>query len=331
MLLLTRADVSRLLDPGRCIAAVERALLALGRGECAAPGAIGHRTGDGGFHVKVASLRGGDGGRGGRRYFAAKVNGNFFGIAERGLPRSQGVIVLCDADDGSPLAVMDSIEITARRTAAASAVAARHLARADAATLTIAGCGVQGRAHAEAMSHVLAPRRILAYDSSPDVARDFARHVSAQLHVEVEPVESLHDAARRADIVVTCTPSREPILRLGDLRPGTFVAAVGADAEDKQEVDPALLAASAVVVDSLDQCAAFGDLHHAIAAGAMTPDAVRGDLASVVAGTVMGRRSDREVVVFDSTGIAIEDVASAALVYERALDTGAGSRVELGS
>jgi len=325
VLLLCRSDVARLLDPASCIAAVERAFAELGAGRAPAPGALGHPAVGGGFHVKVASLRLD------QPYFAAKSNGNFFGNPSRGLPRIQGVIVLADAGTGTPLAVMDSIEITALRTAATTAVAAKHLARPDSSVIALVGCGVQGRVHARSLRHVLPLRRVLAVDEDGEVARRFAADMTSELGMDVEPVSRLAAATRAADVVVTCTPARKPILRRADVRDGAFIAAVGADAEDKQEIDPDLFTSSAIVVDAMDQCAAFGDLHHALASGAVMRDDVRGDLAAVVARRIEGRRTDAEVVLFDSTGVAIEDVAAAAVVYERALATGAGLAIDLAS
>ncbi len=135
-------------------------------------------------------------------------------------------------------------------------------------------------------------------------------------------------AVRTSDIVVTCTSSREPILEVGDVAPGAFVAAVGADNPEKQEIAPTLLAVSRVVVDVLDQAATMGDLHHAIAAGVMTRDGVT-ELGQIVAGGAAGRRSPDEVIVFDSTGMALQDVAAAAAVYERARAKGRGTVVQL--
>jgi ornithine cyclodeaminase/alanine dehydrogenase-like protein (mu-crystallin family) len=128
---------------------------------------------------------------------------------------------------------------------------------------------------------------------------------------------SLRDAISASEIVVTCTPSQRALLHVGDVRRGTFVAAIGADNDHKQEIDPELLAASVVVVDDLEQCARIGDLHHALAAGVMRESDVRGALDQAIAGTRPGRLADDEIIVFDSTGLAIEDVAAAALVYER--------------
>jgi ornithine cyclodeaminase/alanine dehydrogenase-like protein (mu-crystallin family) len=240
------------------------------------------------------------------------------------------VIALFDADRGELLALLDSIEITSRRTAAATAVAAKHLARADAAVATIVGCGEQGRSQLRALCCVRPIRAARAVDADAARAAAYAGEMSRELGVDVTPASDVRAAARECDVCVTCTPSRRPLLDVGDVSPGTFVAAVGADAPEKQEIAPALLATSAVVVDVLAQCAAFGDLHHAIEAGLMRREDVRAELAAIVAGEAAGRRSDDEVVIFDSTGTALQDVAAAALVYERALAAGAGMRVALG-
>jgi len=258
----------------------------------------------GAFHIKAAIA-------GGR--FAAKINANFFDA----VPRIKGVVLLADASDGTPLAVMDSIEITILRTGAATAVAAKFLARADARTALICGCGLQGRIQAQALGRVLPIERFFALDANRGRAEAFAREIGAVV------VERVVDA----DVVVTCTPSRAPFL--ARVAPGTFIAAVGADSEEKSELAPALLASSKVVTDVTEQCAAIGDLHHAIAAGAMTRGGVHAELGEIVAGRKPGRERDDEVIVFDSTGMALQDVAAASIVYDRAVERGAGVRVAL--
>jgi len=327
-LVLARRDVLALLDPDRCADAVEAALRAHAEGRTLPPGVLATPAADGGFHVKAAGLRVG----GGRAYYAAKVNANFpHNPARRALPTIQGVVALLDADDGAVLALLDSGAITALRTAGATAVAARHLARADARSVAVIGCGAQGHAQLRALARVRPVAHVRAHDRDPAAARAFADAMTRELGVPVEPAPDPRAAAARADVVVTCTTSCRALLDAGDVAPGAFVAAVGADAPEKQELAPALLAASAVVVDVLEQCAAIGDLHHALAAGVVRREDVRAELADVVSGRVRGRRSDDEVVVFDSTGTALEDVAAAAVVYERARALGRGVEIPLGS
>jgi alanine dehydrogenase len=324
-LVLTRRDVQRRLGWDDCIAAVEAAFRLHAEGRSLKPGVLAVPAPDGGFHIKAAGLELG------RLYFAAKTNANFPENPKRhGLPAIQGVIVLCDAGDGRPLAVMDSMEVTLRRTAAATAVAAKWLARPESQTAALCGCGEQARAQLRALARVLPLRRAWAFDLDPDAARAYAREMSAELGFEVTPAADLAEAVGRSDVCVTCTPSRRPFLRKEHVRAGTFVAAVGADAAHKQEVAPELMAAGRVVVDVLDQCATIGDLHHALAAGAMTREAVHAELSDVVAGRKPGRGTADEITIFDSTGTALQDVAAAVVVYERSLADGAGLAVALG-
>jgi len=325
-LVLTRLDVQQLLGWDECIAAVDNAFRLHAAGRSLSPGVLAVLAPDGGFHIKAAGLDLG------RLYFAAKINANFSDNPRRhGLPAIQGVIVLCDANDGRPLALMDSIEVTIRRTAAATAVAARHLARPEARTATILGCGSQGRAQLRALARVLPLANAFAIDADAERAAAYARELSSELGIDVSRAAPLEAALAESDVCVTCTPSRKPILLRTHVRPGTFVAAVGADSPDKQELAPDLMAAGVVVTDVLEQCAVMGDLHHALAAGAMSRAAVRAELHELVSGRKPGRRSADEITIFDSTGTALEDVAAAAVVYEQALARGAGLRLSLAS
>jgi ornithine cyclodeaminase/alanine dehydrogenase-like protein (mu-crystallin family) len=311
-----------LLDLDTCITAVEEAFRLHGEGG-AETGVLGIHVPQGGFHIKAGVLRLR------RPYFAAKTNANFpNNPAAHGLPTIQGVIVLADAELGTPLALLDSMEITTLRTGAATAVAAKYLARVDARTAAIIGCGNQGRVQLRALRRVRPLTTVRVYDRDSGRAEAFARELAPELGLRIEVATDPAAAARSSDIVVTCTSAQQAILDVGDVAPGTFVAAVGADNPEKQEIAPALLAASRVVVDVLEQAATMGDLHHAIVAGVMN----RGDvteLGQIVAGRAPPRSSADEVIVFDSTGMALQDVAAAAAVYERAQAAGRGITVEL--
>lgn len=324
-LILTRSDVRELLDMGQCIEVVERAFRLYGSGQVPAPAVASVRVPGGGFHVKAGLLPLGD-----RSYFVAKTNGNFPGNpARNGLPTVQGTLVICDGELGSALALMDAIEITARRTAAATAVAAKFLARPEASKLAIIGCGLQGEMHLHALSLVRPLSRVTLYDVSKDAAQSLADKAAAR-RVAVTIASSPSEAAAGADLCVTCTTSTAFLLRARDVAPGSFVAGVGVDWERKRELAPSLLEQSKLVTDVTAQCAAFGDLHHAIDAGALTVDSVHAELGAVVAGVKRGRESDAELIVFDSTGMALQDVAAAALVYERARAEGRGRLVDFG-
>jgi alanine dehydrogenase len=324
-LLLSRQEIAALLGIEECIDAVEQAFKFHAEGRTLPPGILGIHSRDGGFHIKAAGLKFDH-----RTYFATKINGNFFQNMKRfGMPNIQGVIVLCDGENGYPLAVMDSIEITIIRTGAATAVAAKHLARSDSVTATICGCGNQGRIQLRALAKARPLHRAYAFDNDDAQARKFASELSSELRFEVEAVTDLAQAVGRSDICVTCTPSKEYFLNRDDVRKGTFIAAVGADSPDKQELDPALMQGNKVVVDILEQCAIIGELHHALEKGLIRREDVHAELGEVIAGRKPGRASEEEIIIFDSTGTALQDAAAAAIVYEKALNDGKGMMLNL--
>jgi alanine dehydrogenase len=321
-LLLTRSDVERVLTLEDCIDAVEKAFELHGEGKTSPPGILGVHATEGGFHIKAALLQLE------KSYFAAKVNANFSQNAKRfGLPLIQGVIVLCDGENGSPLALMDSIEITIQRTGAATAVAAKYLARSNSRVLTICGCGNQGRVSLKGLSRLFALDRVFAYDIDTHTAEKFCGDMLQETGLTVLPAANLAEAVRLSDLVVTCTPATESFLKKDFLKPGTFVAAVGADSETKQELDPTLLK-NKVVVDILEQCATIGELHHAIDCGLTNRNNVHAELGEVVARRKPARESDEEIIVFDSTGMALQDVIVAAAVYEKAINDGLGTFID---
>jgi ornithine cyclodeaminase/alanine dehydrogenase-like protein (mu-crystallin family) len=184
------------------------------------------------------------------------------------------------------------------------------------------GCGTQGRAQLRAVSRVRALRHAWVSDADPAAAERLAAELAGELGIPVTAERDHRMAVRRSAICVTCTPSRAYLLERADVAPGAFVAGVGADSEDKRELAPDLLAAATVVTDVLDQCAVIGDLHHALEAGRVTRAHVHADLGEIVAGRKPGRRREDEIVVFDSTGMALQDAAAAVLVYQRALAAG---------
>lgn len=324
MLFLSRRDIVELLTLDDCIQAVERAFELHAAGRTFGPGVLGVATEDGGFHIKAAGLRGV------QSYFAAKINGNFANNAPRfGLPTIQGTVMLADARNGTPLAVMDSASITTLRTGAATAVAAKCLARNDATTATIVGCGVQGEVQLAAIAAVLPLQRALLLDSDHTRAEEAAARATTRLGLRAEAAKDLGAALRESDVCVTCTPARRAYVMAGDVAPGTFIAAVGADNRGKQEIDPTLIASATLVVDVLEQCAEIGELQHALAAGLMTRERVHAELGDVVAGRRPGRTRRDEITIFDSSGTALQDVAAAIAVYEKARAMGRGTEVKL--
>src|SRR5262249_55201850 len=168
-----------------------------------------------------------------------------------------------------------------------------------------------------------------AYDVNETQAQCFADELSAQLKIPIETTTDLREAMKGSDVCVTCTPSTQFFLKQDYVQPGTFMAAVGADSETKQELEPTLLAQHKTVVDIVEQCASIGELHHAIASDLMTKQDVHAELGEVVAGTKPGRTSSNEIIIFDSTGMALQDVIAAATVYTRATNKGVGRILNL--
>jgi alanine dehydrogenase len=323
-LILSRGDVAALMAPADWLEAVETGFLASAEGKASAPPPMAIESESGAFHAKGAVLRLD------RSYVALKLNGNFPGNPQmRGLPTIQGAILLCDGEDGSVLAIMDSIEVTLRRTAAATALAARYLARPDSRTILICGCGDQGAAQLAALREVLPLGRCFAWDQDRAKAEAFAAAVRSE-GLEAEAVSDLATAAPASDAIVGCTTARRAYLEAAFVRPGTFVAAIGADSPEKSEIEPALMAGATVVADVRAQCEAMGDLRHAVAAGAMRAEDVHAELHELVKGTRPGRTRGDEITLFDSTGTALQDVAAAATIFERARERPGLRRVALG-
>jgi alanine dehydrogenase len=324
IVLLSRSDIETLMLLGDYVEAVAEAFRLYAEGQAVSPAPLHITAEGGGFHVKAGSLPLG------RHYVAIKTNANFPQNRRlRDLPTIQGAILLLDGKDGRPLAFLDSIEITIKRTGAATAIAARYLAHTDSRTATICGCGEQGRIQLAALRHVLDIRRVFAWDRDPNAAAGFADAMSKQHGIDTERPADLRAATLESDVIVACTTSCEPYLGPGDVRPGTFIAAVGADNPDKSEIHPDLMMQATVVADIRSQCAAMGDLHHAIRMGRMTLDMVHAELGDLVTGRRCGRSSRDEITIFDSSGAGIQDVAAAARAFELARERGVGTRFRL--
>jgi alanine dehydrogenase len=322
-LLLRRSDVESLLGLRDCIDAVEKVFRLQAEGKIPRPGILGIHAPDGGLHVKAGLLSGET------NLLVAKLNTNFPANGARfGLPTIQGLIVIFDADNGSPVALLDSIDITVKRTAAASAVAAKYLARRSSSVATICGCGVQGRAQVHAINSVLPLKKVFAFDVNDSAAKTFASELSCELKIDIEAVHDPKVSIRNSDLVITCTTSTQFFVRKEDVRPGTFIAAVGADDAYKQEIDPALMASAKVIADSIEQVCSIGDTHHAIEKRLMSREDVYAELSEIVAGQKPGRISTSEIIIFDSTGVAIEDAVAAAAIYEKAHTANIGTQFE---
>ena len=310
--LIMRGEIERALPVERCLSLARVAYEALANGS-ALNSSLGHVVAPAGqFHVKSSGLFVDD-----RLFVAVKVAA-FFEHRPRilGLPSIVGLIQLFDGASGQPLAVMESGLITNLRTAAGTAVALDCLSRTDARRLLVCGAGAQVLPHVEAVAAVRDLEVVQLWGRNHARAEATAAELRARLpHLLIETVNDVSSAAGGSDLIVCLTPAASPYLHAADVRAGTTIAAVGSDTPEKQELSIDLLASSALVCDVTHQCAAVGELHHALDAAVMTLEDVRAEIGQVLTRAATGRASDDEIVVFDSTGTAVQDTASAAAVY----------------
>ena len=250
----------------------------------------------------------------------------FPGNPARGLDAHQGGVMLFDGETGELRALIDASAVTSIRTAAVSAVATRALARTNSRVLAILGSGVQARAHLEAMAAVEPFDEARVWSRTAEHAQAFA--AEAQTSFPVEAVDGAEAAVRGADVVVTVTSSRDPIVELDWLAPGAHVNAVGSSIPAARELDAATIAAAALFVDSRESIVnESGEYLRAVEEEGIGPDHIRAELGEVLAGSSAGRGSDDELTVFDSVGLAAEDLAAAEFLYRRAQSEGAGAVV----
>jgi ornithine cyclodeaminase/alanine dehydrogenase-like protein (mu-crystallin family) len=345
VLVVSHADVHRLLAMDACIELVAEVLAATSRGAAVLPlrsavwmpdrtGMIGLMPGF--VDQRAAAGAAGHPGRpaGGApatvadpRRLGLKVVSIFPGNHGTGYDSHQGVVLLFDPGHGTPIAIIDASSITAIRTAAASAVATRALARPDASDLAILGSGVQATSHLAAMRAVRPIRRVRVWSRNSDHAHRFA----AASPIRVDVMATAQAAVDGADLICTTTAARTPILEGAWLAPGAHVNAVGACFASARELDTAAVARARLIVDSrASALAESGDFLLARADGAITDAHLAGELGDVLLGRVAGRRSPDEITLFESLGIAVEDLAAAHHVYARALATASGVCVPLG-
>ncbi len=262
--------------------------------------------------------------------FALKAVCIMPGNPARGLDAHQGLVTLFDGTTGQPTAILDASAITAIRTAAVTAVATRVLARQDARTLAILGAGTQARAHLQALAGVREFEQVRIYAPTPAHARDLAEQ-AGDLHNELHIASSAQEALRDADVIVTATSSRVPVLQRDWLKPGAHLNAVGASSPQAREIDTATVAASALFCDSRESLRnEAGEFQLAIAEGLIGGEEhVRAELGEVLAGIADGRRDAAELTLFRSLGLAIEDLAAAELAVAESTALGIGTEVEL--
>ena len=325
LLVLTHAEVERLLPMSECIAVMEESLAALARGEADQPlRTIFKPAGVKGVLAMMPTFRAGD-----SPMFGLKAICVFPGNAAIGMDAHQGGVMLFDGKTGVPLALVNASAITAIRTAAVSAVATRLLAREDSSELAIIGAGVQARTHLSAMACIRPIKRARIISGRFANAQKFAEEMQPRFPFVIEPVESAETAVRDADLIVTATTAREPVLRRDWIPPGAHINAIGTFSPTAREIDTATMAAATLFVDRRESALnEAGDYLLAAKEGAIGPDHIRAELGEVLLKTHPGRTSRDELTLFKSLGIAIEDLAAAAFVYRKAQKENAGAWVK---
>ena len=312
LLFLTQAEVERLLDLDRLFEGLAAAFVELSAGRASVPPRIAARTASGGLLGAMPGFVSG--------VLEAKLVSVFPQNHVRGLPSHQGLIALFDENTGAPVAVMDGIAITAIRTGASAAVAARWLARNDASKLAILGAGVQGRSHLAAFTRARPFQEVRIASRNPENARTLAA-----LSPLAVATGSFEEAVRGADVVACCTDTREPILKYEWLVPGAHVSSVGGTFGP--ELDPQTIGAGMLFVESRET-ALQPPIAGAHELQGLKPGSVT-EIGEVIAGTKPGRTAPEQLTVYTSTGHAVEDAAAVKIVYERALAEGAGHKVPL--
>jgi ornithine cyclodeaminase len=316
VLIVNESEVERLLTMRECIGAMEDALAALARGEMHQPlRSLVRAAGAAGFLGLMPAYRGGD-----TPLFGLKEVCVFPGNPARGLDTHLGAVLLHSGETGELLAVMNASAITAIRTAAVSAVATKLLAREDAATLAIIGAGVQAKSHLEAIPLVRNIKHVRVY----------SRTRSRAEALKGEVMGSVEEAVRGADVIVTATSSKEPVLRREWIAAGTHINAVGSSTPAGRELDSATMAAGSLFVDRRESTInESGDYLFALKDGAISAEHIRGELGELLTGGTTGRTSHDEITIFKSLGLAIEDLAAAAFIYEKVKRDGGGTFVVL--
>jgi ornithine cyclodeaminase len=325
ILILTHAEVERLLTMEDCIPLMAQALTDLARGQVVNPLRQVVRPPEalGLMGLMPAYQDGAD------PAYGLKTVCVFPQNPARGLDAHQGGVMLLDGKTGEMLALMNTSAITAIRTAAVSAVATNLLARPDAGDLAIVGAGVQARSHLKAMSLDRSLRRCRVTSRTIEHARRFADEMRPRFSFPIEALPSVETAVRGADLIVTVTSSREPVLRREWISPGAHLNVVGASLPHAREVDSATMAAASLFVDRRESTVnESGDYLIPLREGVIGPEHIRAEICEVLLGTKPGRISPEEITLFKSLGLAVEDLAAARFLYQKAQDKGVGTRIE---
>ena len=244
-----------------------------------------------------------------------------------GLPTVMAMIELVDPKTGFPVSVMDGTWITDMRTGAAAGVATKYLARDNSEILGLVGAGVQALTGLEAINEVMDIKEVRVSCRTCETRDIFAQRASEKYGIPVKAVDTIKEAVQGADVLLTTTPAREPVVKSKWVSPGTHINAMGADAPGKQELDSHILQKAKIIIDCWDQASHSGEINIPVQEGLVRQSDIQGKIGDVIIGSIPGRTSDEEITVFDSTGLAVQDIVTAWNVYEKALQKGIGQKM----
>jgi ornithine cyclodeaminase/alanine dehydrogenase-like protein (mu-crystallin family) len=325
ILMLTHDEVKELLPISECIPLMAEALISFAKGKSSQPLRMIFRPPEAlGLMSLMPSYR-----SDAFPVFGLKAVCVFPGNPAKGKDTHQGAVILFSFETGEPLAIESASAITAVRTAAVSAVAIDLLARRDAGVLAIIGAGIQGRAHLEAINHVRDLTGVRVADKMTERTQKFVEEMGPRYSFPIRPMASVEAAVKEADILVTVTNSSEPVIRRDWIAAGTHINAVGACVPSAREIDSQTMASSKLFVDKRESTLQeAGDYLLALKEGAIGPDHIQAEIGEVLIGAKPGRKSNEEITLFKSLGLAIEDLAAAEYAYRKALEKNLGTRVE---
>ncbi len=322
-LILDRKAVSSLVDMKSSIGAVEKVFAQYGLGRAVMPPKIyldlPKFKGD--FRAMPAFAEGLS--KCSLKWVNAHANNSKYG-----LPSVMAVVILNDPQTGFPLCIMDGTFLTSMRTGAAGAVAAKYLARRDSQIVALVGCGAQARTQLMGLREVFAIKTVKIFGKEKVLAENFIKTMKRPGE-NIIAAATIKECVQEADIVVTTTPSRKPIVQGQWIKKGTHINAIGADAAGKQELNSTILKFAKIVVDDFRQAGHSGEINVPIAQGILTQKDIYAQLGEIVCGKKKGRTSNQEITVFDSTGLAIQDLAMADLIYRSAVKSSVGQKINL--
>jgi len=323
VLWLAEDDVLSLLDMDEAIVAVERAFRDHGMGLVQMPpkSYLNFLKYDGDLRTMPAYLVE-------QNLAGVKIVNVHAGNPKKGLPSVMALVILNSPQTGAPLAVMGAASLTAMRTGAAGAVAARALARKNSRVVGMIGAGVQAATQLLGLSRCFRIERVLLFDAQKGHSMSLVHNIRQYLDCDCEIVSEVKQACL-CDILVTTTPSRQPVVDDAWIQPGTHINAIGADAAGKQELQSSLTARARVVVDDMAQAVHSGEVNVPISQGILLPERIHAQIGEILVGKKPGRLSDDEITIFDSTGLAIQDGAVGHAVYRKALSAGMGKSLKV--